>query len=90
MSDLGKAIFGSHTSAGPEGPFFKGVWNGAETVDSNLSSVTLTGDTAASHFVPKLSNVGGLSAGDGVLLVKTSGKGLLILGKIVGDISKAG
>lgn len=62
-----------------------GVWEAAESADANLSQVRVTSDTLY-RYVPKLSGVS-LSVGDPVLMVKSKGTSLVILGKIVGDIN---
>lgn len=89
MYDLSDALFGLSQKKKP-GPFFFGRWEGPETVDSNLSQVTLSGDTTATRWIPKLKSVTGLVAGDGVLLIETGGGNKIIIGAITGDVSKAG
>lgn len=64
-------------------------WNGSESVDANLSSVTPTGSTEAVRYCPKLSHVTGLTAGDTVLCIKDRGIPLTIIGRPVGDITLA-
>lgn len=66
----------------------QGTWNYAETVDANLSSVTVS--KREYRYVPKGAHVTGLVAGDPVLCVYSPGTSLTIIGKIVGDISLAG
>jgi len=70
-----------------QAPYFTtGVFLGAETEDSNLSQVSVSGNIV--RFVPKLSNVT-LSPGDTVLMVRAPGIPLIIIGVMVGNITVA-
>lgn len=72
----------------PGARYFTGTWVAAEGVDANLSLVTLPGGQVA-RYVPKLSSVTGLSAGNVVAMVEAPGAPLHIVGKLVGDITLA-
>jgi hypothetical protein len=67
--------------------FFQGKWVGAESVDANLSSVTIDG--LSYRFIRKCSHVTGLSSNDNILLIKGPGTPMTIIGKLVGDITAA-
>lgn len=75
----------------PETPVARvwmGVWLSANTVDANLSKISmLNGDTV--DFVPKSNAVTGLTAGDPVLLVRGPTVPMTIIAKVHGDISVA-
>lgn len=63
--------------------YLTGVFVSTESVDSNLSKVTLSsGDTV--RWVRKYKSVGSMSAGD-TLDMKTNGSTYIIVGIIVGD-----
>lgn len=65
----------------------QGQWNYSEDVDSNLSSVTIEG--IEFKYIRKLSHVTGLVNGDSVLLLSAPDCPLVIIGKIVGNITLA-
>jgi hypothetical protein len=66
-----------------------GTWVQAESVDANLSQVTLAGTEDIARFVPKGAHVTGLTAGDTVLMVRAKGAPLTIIARVVGDITLA-
>lgn len=63
------------------------IWNSAETVDSNLSSITIDGEVH--RWVQKHQHVTGLTAGDLIHVIYGPGTPLTIIGKISGDITLA-
>jgi len=72
----------------PTARYFTGTFVAAEGADANLSQVYLPGGRVA-RYVPKLSSVGALSAGNTVVLVDAPGAPTHIVGKLVGDITLA-
>lgn len=66
-------------------PFVYGTFVAAESVDPNLSQVTMA-DGTLHRGVPRLASATGLVAGDTLLLVSTKTKPLTILNKVVGNI----
>lgn len=66
---------------------YLGVWLAAEAVDSNLSQVSVQGNTW--RFIPKLESVTGLVATDKVLIIKFPGLPATIYGVILGDVTLA-
>lgn len=87
ISRLAKAIRGR----APRPQFVYGVWAGAETVDPNLSLVTIPGgdfdgSDLTLRFVPKAEHVTGLDTASTVLCL---GNPLCIIAKVVGNISLA-
>ena len=66
---------------------YLGVWIAAESVDSNLSQVTVQGNTW--RFVPKLESVTGLVGKDKVLMIKFPGLPATIHGVVLGDVTLA-
>ncbi len=86
---LAKAVRGKKKATGPA--YVYGIFVAAETVDSNLSQVTIPGGGIDGtdmlvRFVAKAAHVTGLAANDTVLCV---GSPLCIIGKVVGDITLA-
>lgn len=84
---LAKAIRGRS----PRSQFVYGVWVGAETVDPNLSLVTIPGGNfdgsdLTLRFIPKAEHVTGLTTSSTVLC---AGSPLCIIARVVGDISLA-
>lgn len=69
---------------------FLATWTNVESEDANLSTVTLP-DGSILSGVPKLAHVTGLIAGNTVLCENADGNlPIVIVGKIVGDISAFG
>lgn len=67
--------------------FVDAVFVAAETIDSNLSHITVFGQ--AVRNVRKARNLGTLTAGDQLLCVRDSSVPLTIIAVLVGDITKA-
>ncbi len=63
-----------------------GKWVSAESVDANLSQVTV--GTATYRFIPKLESVSP-SAGDTVLMLASPSSPMIIIGVLVGNITLA-
>lgn len=72
---------------GSHSQFVQGVFVSAETVDANLSQVTILGTTT--RYVRKLSHVTGLTNGQAILMLQGGGIPLTIIGIVVGDPRKA-
>lgn len=77
-----------HKKIGAGSEMMYATWVAAESVDSNLSQITLAG-SGTCRFVPKLAHVTGLSAGDSILCYRSRGVTLTIIGRPVGDITLA-
>lgn len=84
-----RSIINDERNSPGRSQLFLGTWNSAESVDANLSKVTISGQPMPSRFVPKASHVTGLSSGQTVLLAKGPGVPMHIYGILVGDITKA-
>lgn len=66
------------------------TWNAEESVDSNLSEISFP-DGSVLNGIPKAAHVTGLTAGDVVICMNhESNLPLMIIGKLVGDISLLG
>lgn len=93
--DLADAIVGSAVETVMKqlgnvvSPFVYATFVAVEAADADLSKVTLSGSATVARFVPKLSHVTGLSAGQTLLCIKSKGVPLTIIGRVVGDISLA-
>lgn len=88
---VGQHVLGLLGDMGGNNPtvrHYLGVWQGSESIDSNLSVVQLQGGTLC-RFVPKLSHVSGLAAGSAVILVSAPTVPMHIAGVLVGDIAVA-
>lgn len=64
------------------------TWEGAESIDANLSSLFVPGGSRV-RFVPKLTSVTGLVAGNPVLIEAGPNGGFIIVGKITGNAALA-
>jgi hypothetical protein len=80
----------SPVAAGVDGAmrFYSGIFQGSETVDSNLSRITIGSNSF--RFVPRLSGAWSSPPNPGTTLLIGSLKGsLIILGAQAGDVTKA-
>lgn len=62
-----------------------GVWVSTESIDANLSQVKVTNELTY-RYVPKAAGLT-LVAGDQVFMVKGKGTPLIIVNKLVGDVT---
>lgn len=69
-------------------PWVQATFVSADSVDSNLSTITVAGTTV--RKVRKAAHVGTLTAGQQIICVQGNGLPLTIMGVPVGDITKTG
>lgn len=81
-------IMGDGSRNTPTVRYYLATWASAEASDSNLSQVVLQGGTWC-RYVPKLSHVTGLSAGQTIVMISSPTVPLHIVGVLVGNIKNA-